>query len=57
MSEIHLRESTPSVNPIPKVKPAPKKNKIPSDFVYVPSDDGTDENLLVMLHGLGRSLS
>ena len=36
-----------------KVKPPPKASKIPSHFFYGPSDDGTDENLLIFLHGLG----
>ncbi|KAF8556587.1 hypothetical protein OG21DRAFT_1408810 [Imleria badia] len=34
-------------------KPAPKSTKIPVVFSYTPSDDGTDENLLILLHGLG----
>ncbi|KAF8311991.1 hypothetical protein DL93DRAFT_2149541 [Clavulina sp. PMI_390] len=38
---------------VPKVKPAPQKAKMPLRFVYHPSPDGVDENLLVMLHGLG----
>lgn len=36
-----------------KVKPAPKPGGIPLEFVYFPSNDGTDENLLILLHGLG----
>lgn len=39
----------------PKNKPAPKKGKMPLQFVYHPSSDGVDENLLIMLHGLGES--
>ncbi|PPQ65971.1 hypothetical protein CVT24_011188 [Panaeolus cyanescens] len=53
MSEVHIRESVSTTSPTPRVKPAPKKNKIPGEFTYIPSDDGTDENLLIMLHGLG----
>ena len=37
----------------PKVKNAPKTNSLPTPFAYFPSDDGTDENLLILLHGLG----
>ncbi|KAF9265837.1 alpha/beta-hydrolase [Marasmius fiardii PR-910] len=48
-SQIHLREATSE----PRVKPAPKTNQIPTAFSYFPSDDGTDENLLILLHGLG----
>ncbi|KAI0640881.1 hypothetical protein C8Q79DRAFT_1037718 [Trametes meyenii] len=48
--EIATRESTTNT---PKVKPHPKSSEIPVPFVYSPSDDGTDENLLILLHGLG----
>ena len=53
--DLHLREaSTLSSEPAPpKRKPAPKKSKIPVPFTYTSSDDGTDENLLILLHGLG----
>ena len=37
-----------------KTKPPPKASAIPVPFVYHPSDDGTDENLLILLHGLGE---
>lgn len=36
-----------------RVKPRPKSSSIPVPFDYCPSDDGTDENLLILLHGLG----
>ncbi|KAI0084966.1 hypothetical protein BDY19DRAFT_897508 [Irpex rosettiformis] len=36
-----------------KVKPRPKPSAITVPFNYYPSDDGTDENLLILLHGLG----
>ncbi|KAK7037498.1 hypothetical protein VNI00_010990 [Paramarasmius palmivorus] len=49
--EVHLRDSTSSS--LPKVKPAPQSKKISTPFSYYPSDDGTDENLLILLHGLG----
>lgn len=52
MSEIHLRESSSS-DSNPKTKPRPKTSSIPVPFTYNPSDDGTDENLLILLHGLG----
>ncbi|KAI1795241.1 hypothetical protein LXA43DRAFT_1108146 [Ganoderma leucocontextum] len=48
--EITLRDSS---NTTRKTKPPPKTSAIPVPFVYHPSDDGTDENLLVLLHGLG----
>ncbi|KAI8992745.1 hypothetical protein BD414DRAFT_482062 [Trametes punicea] len=48
--EITILEST---NTVPRVKPPPNASAIPVPFVYYPSDDGTDENLLILLHGLG----
>ena len=38
----------------PKTKSPPEASAIPVPFVYHPSDDGTDENLLILLHGLGE---
>jgi len=35
----------------PRRKPAP--GTLPLKYAYLPSDDGTDENLLILLHGLG----
>ena len=54
MSDLVLRE-TPAVS-APKVKPHPKSGSggIHVPFEYTPSDDGTDENLLILLHGLGK---
>ncbi|KAH8117940.1 hypothetical protein DFH11DRAFT_1571519 [Phellopilus nigrolimitatus] len=49
--EIHLKQESSSL--APRVKPAPDASAIPVPFVYAPSDDGTDENLLILLHGLG----
>ncbi|KAM6501113.1 hypothetical protein JOM56_004127 [Amanita muscaria] len=49
---IHLRE-TSEVGESPRNKPAPAASKVPVPFVYIPSDDGMDENLLIILHGLG----
>ncbi|KAF9530521.1 Alpha/Beta hydrolase protein, partial [Crepidotus variabilis] len=51
MTEVHLHESQASS--LPRVKPTPKASNIPGTFFYSPSDDGTDENLLILLHGLG----
>jgi hypothetical protein len=53
MAEFHIREAASTSASTPKVKPPPKTSKIPSQFFYGPSDDGTDENLLIFLHGLG----
>lgn len=50
--DITLREA-PATNTGPKVKQQPKEKGIPVPFDYCPSDDGTDENLLILLHGLG----
>ena len=46
-------EVASSASIAPKNKPIPKNGKIPVRFVYHPSPDGVDENLLIMLHGLG----
>ena len=54
MAEFHILEAASTSASVPKVKPPPKTSKIPSQFFYGPSDDGTDENLLIFLHGLGR---
>jgi hypothetical protein len=52
MSDIHVQESCTTV--LPRIKPSPKSSKLsPGQFFYAPSDDGTDENLLILLHGLG----
>lgn len=53
MSEFHLKEISKD---IPQVKDSPKTASIPVSFSYIPSDDGTDENLLILLHGLGEQL-
>ncbi|KAI0299449.1 hypothetical protein B0F90DRAFT_1631368 [Multifurca ochricompacta] len=53
-SEFHLREVTTSLDAArPRVKPPPQSSAISAPFSYSPSDDGTDENLLILLHGLG----
>ncbi|KAH9856075.1 hypothetical protein C2E23DRAFT_501623 [Lenzites betulinus] len=48
--EITIRESSKTS---PRVKTSPKSSAIPVPFSYAASDDGTDENLLILLHGLG----
>ena len=48
--EFVVRESSSTA---PRTKKAPKLSAIPVPFVYDASDDGTDENLLILLHGLG----
>jgi hypothetical protein len=59
-SEFHLRatasasgDATHHPSPSPRIKPPPQTASISAPFSYTPSDDGTDENLLVLLHGLG----
>lgn len=54
MSDLVIREA-PST-PTPRVKPQPKAGSpgIPVPFDYKPSDDGTDDNILILLHGLGQ---
>ena len=41
------------VDPAPRTKPRPTRAGLGLEHVYAPSDDGVDENLLVVLHGLG----
>ncbi|KAI6041531.1 hypothetical protein EDC04DRAFT_1261814 [Pisolithus marmoratus] len=52
MAEIHLQECS-SIASSPRRKPLPNSAKIPVPYSYTASDDGTDENLLILLHGLG----
>ena len=49
-TDIHLAVNSDAS---PKVKPKPSKGEVPVPFAYYESDDGTDENLLIILHGLG----
>ncbi|KAG7449133.1 alpha/beta-hydrolase [Guyanagaster necrorhizus] len=53
MSDVYIREHETSSTALPRVMPSPKSSRIPVPFFYSPSDDGTDENLLILLHGLG----
>jgi hypothetical protein len=48
---VTLRESSETAKV--RTKLAPQQRSIPMPFTYTASDDGTDENLLVLLHGLG----
>ena len=54
MADLHLQSPATAQA---RTKPPPKQSSIPTPFVYHASDDGTDENLLVLLHGLGKSPS
>jgi hypothetical protein len=49
-------EAGSSTKGVPRVKPAPMAGKMPVKFSYSPSWDGIDENLLILLHGLGEQL-
>lgn len=54
MAEERVLSVAPAiVDPVPRTKPVPSRAGIGLEFVYAPSDDGVDENLLVVLHGLG----
>ncbi|KAK7042452.1 hypothetical protein R3P38DRAFT_2890569 [Favolaschia claudopus] len=49
---LHLRQN--QVEDLsPRVKKPPQTQKISVPFFYAASDDGTEENLLILLHGLG----
>jgi len=52
MTDSVLNVQPTSDDPAPRVKRAPKP-PVPLTYLYSPSDDGTDENLLIFLHGLG----
>jgi hypothetical protein len=55
---LHVREASKDFN-ISKyrLKATPLSSKIPVPFAYSASDDGTDENLLILLHGLGELIN
>ncbi|KIR54686.1 hypothetical protein I315_02567 [Cryptococcus gattii Ru294] len=55
MSTLNLRSVSSSASPTSKPIPSPSLLK-PWDFSYASSPDGKDRNLLIMFHGLGRSL-
>lgn len=42
-----------TADPSPRVKPPPKTQHL-LKHVYHHSEDGSDENLLILLHGLGK---
>lgn len=54
MSERNIALREAPVSSIPKVKKHPQESVIAVPFAYAPADDGTDENLLILLHGLGK---
>lgn len=49
MSDFHLQSTSLS-----RTKPPPSLWQGTGQHFYAPSDDGTDENLLILLHGLGE---
>ncbi|KZT22268.1 hypothetical protein NEOLEDRAFT_1138164 [Neolentinus lepideus HHB14362 ss-1] len=57
--DLHIQESSPTsqVQQSPKTKPPPSKSSVKVQFCYAHSDDGTDENLLIFMHGLGDTLT
>lgn len=53
MSDLTLKQVQPQAS---SSRPTPTKSLLnPWEFQYRPSPDGKDLNLLIMLHGLGRS--
>lgn len=59
MSETALNvgpEASSSSKGTTRKKPAPNSGEMPIVFSYSPSRDGVDENLLILLHGLGEKL-
>ncbi|CAE6537889.1 unnamed protein product [Rhizoctonia solani] len=57
MAEERVLSVAPSiVDPTPP-KRRPTRSGIGLEFVYFPSDDGIDENILIVLHGLGDSMA
>ena len=48
MTDIHVNLYSVTAPSLSRIKP-------PGQFFYAPNDDGTDENLLILLHGLGLS--
>ncbi|CEL55268.1 hypothetical protein RSOLAG1IB_01277 [Rhizoctonia solani AG-1 IB] len=58
MAEERVLSVAPSiVDPVPRTKPRPARSGLGLEFVYSPSDDGVDENLLIVLHGLGDTMA
>ncbi|KAF7292961.1 Abhydrolase-2 domain-containing protein [Mycena indigotica] len=53
MPDLHIHDVDDQNAQLPRIKPPPRKAKISVPFSYAASDDGTDENLLILLHGLG----
>lgn len=46
--------SNSTIHTTPRRKPRPKTDSIKFKHTYTPSQDGIDENLLILLHGLGE---
>ncbi|CAE6529593.1 unnamed protein product [Rhizoctonia solani] len=58
MAEERVLSIAPSiVDPAGRSKVRPTRAGIGLEYVYTPSDDGVDENLLVVLHGLGDTMA
>lgn len=53
MSDVQELSLSPAQRTTARAKPLPDMIAIPTEFTYFPSADGTDENLLILLHGLG----
>ncbi|KAG9039426.1 hypothetical protein FRB95_010715 [Tulasnella sp. JGI-2019a] len=48
---LSVRPATSTSNDVKRT--GPKAGRVPHDFTYTPGDDGINENLLILLHGLG----
>ncbi|KDN50646.1 hypothetical protein RSAG8_01144, partial [Rhizoctonia solani AG-8 WAC10335] len=58
MAEERVLSVAPSiVDPAPRTKVRPTRAGVGLEFVYFPSDDGVDENLMIVLHGLGDTMA
>ncbi|KAH7341929.1 hypothetical protein B0J17DRAFT_567561 [Rhizoctonia solani] len=58
MAEERVLSVAPSiVDPVPRTKTHPTRAGLGLEFVYTPSDDGVDENVLIVLHGLGDTMA
>ncbi|CAE7066469.1 unnamed protein product [Rhizoctonia solani] len=57
MAERVLSVAPSIVDPVPQTKPRPTREGVGLEFVYSPSDDGVDENVLIVLHGLGDTMA
>ncbi|EUC64936.1 phospholipase/carboxylesterase [Rhizoctonia solani AG-3 Rhs1AP] len=58
MAEERVLSVAPSiVDPVGRAKVRPTRAGVGLECVYSPSDDGVDENLLIVLHGLGDTMA